>query len=108
MTDNGGPPKNRLRELLAIGRSVGMRMTTSYHLVAPRRSRRGRSRSFPVLQYTPAGVGKRISSGRIGLRYGVIGAMTDRPRLFAGPAVICWSGRQYLSASNPALTHQGN
>src|SRR5215467_12071519 len=64
----------------------------------------------PILQYTPAGVGKRISSGRIGLRYGVIGAMTDGPLppLFAGPAVICWSGRQYSSASNPALSQQGN
>jgi len=35
----------------------------------------------PILQYTPAGVGKRISSGRMGLRYGVNGAMTGGPLL---------------------------
>src|SRR6516165_7241286 len=92
-----------------------MLMTTSYHLDSLLRSRpvsTGRVESIwkpPILQYTPAGVGKRISSGRIALRYAVIDAMTDgTPLLFAGPAVIWRSGRQDSSASNPASSQQGN
>src|ERR1700681_1833724 len=33
----------------------------------------------PSLQHTPAGVGRRMSSGRIGVRYGVNAAMTGGP-----------------------------
>src|SRR6516165_1201032 len=63
----------------------------------------------PILQYTPAGVGKRISSGRIALRYGVNDAMTDGPPLlFAGPAVIWRPSRQDSSASDPASSQRGN
>src|SRR6516225_6108990 len=65
MTDNGGPPKNRLRELLAIGRSVGVLMTTSYHVDSPGRSRRGRSRSFPAfVRAFPADQPTTSSAGR--------------------------------------------
>src|SRR5262245_42808158 len=49
----------------------------------------------PILQYTPAGVGRKISSGRIGLRYGVNGGMTGGGCSFAN--------QHDLSALNPSV-----
>src|SRR5882762_5180108 len=50
----------------------------------------------PSLQHTPAGVGRRMSSGRIRVRYGVNGAMTGGP-LFVSSGEVT-ADRHYKSA----------
>src|SRR5215470_11001344 len=55
----------------------------------------------PILQYTPAGVGRRISSGRIGLRYGVNGAMT-------GGALLVRQSARSVGTKPPALRQEGS
>src|ERR1700681_3259592 len=54
----------------------------------------------PSLQHTPAGVGRRMSSGPIAVRYGVNGAMTGGP-LFVSSGEVT-ADRHYKSALGDA------